>query len=100
MELTLENQRLKNEFKALARSNSARDTVTEKIKANLEKKVDAKVTDAQLKKMYNEYKEKLKGEKEVKAKHILVDSESKAKEVISKLKKGGDFDKLAKQYSK
>lgn len=69
-------------------------------KIYLEKKVDAKVTDAQLKKMYNEYKEKLKGEKEVKAKHILVDSESKAKEVISKLKKGGDFDKLAKQYSK
>ena len=40
MELTLENQRLKNEFKALARRNSARDTDTEKIKANLEKKVD------------------------------------------------------------
>ena len=69
-------------------------------KIYLEKKVDAKVTDAQLKKMYNEYKAKLKGEKEVKAKHILVDSEAKAKEVIAKLKKGGDFDKLAKQYSK
>ena len=35
-------------------------------KIYLEKKVDAKVTDAQLKKMYNEYKAKLKGEKEVK----------------------------------
>ena len=49
---------------------------------------------------YNEYKADFKGQKEVKAKHILVDSESKAKDVISQLKKGKDFDSLAKKYSK
>lgn len=30
----------------------------------------------------------------------MVDNEAKANEVIAKLKKGGDFDKLAKEYSK
>ena len=30
----------------------------------------------------------------------MVDSEAKAKEVIGKLNKGGNFDKLAKEYSK
>ena len=36
----------------------------------------------------------------MKARHILVDSESKANEVIAKLKKGSDFNTLAKEYSK
>lgn len=50
--------------------------------------------------MYNDYKSKFESQKEVKAKHILVDSEAKAKEVIAKLKKGEDFVKLANEYSK
>lgn len=69
-------------------------------KIYLEKKVASQVSDAEVKKLYQEYKTKFKSEKEVKAKHILVDSEAKAKEVIAKLKKGGNFDKLAKEYSK
>lgn len=36
---------------------------------------------------------------EVHARHILVDDEKTAKEVIQKLKDGGDFEKLAKEYS-
>lgn len=69
-------------------------------KVYLEKKVDKMVSDDQLKKVYADYKKSFKAEKEVKAKHILVDSEAKAKEVIGKLNKGGNFDKLAKEYSK
>ena len=65
----------------------------------LQKKVDEKVSDEDIKKLYDEYKSTFKSEKEIKAKHILVDSESKAKEVISKLKKGQKFDDLAKEYS-
>ncbi|MEI2806940.1 MAG: caspase family protein [Albidovulum sp.] len=38
-------------------------------------------------------------DKEYKASHILVDSEDKAKEVIAKLKKGGNFAELAKTKS-
>ena len=69
-------------------------------KLYLEKKVAEKVTDEAVKKLYDEYTSKFESQKEVKAKHILVESEDKAKEVINKLNKGGNFVKLAKEYSK
>lgn len=69
-------------------------------KIYLDKKVRAAVTDEAVKKLYDDYKSTFKGEKEVKAKHILVDNEAKAKEVIKKLNSEGQFDKLAKEYSK
>jgi len=69
-------------------------------KLYLEKMVEEKVTDEEVKKLYDEYTSKFESQKEVKAKHILVDTEAKAKEVIAKLKKGEDFEKLASQYSK
>jgi len=40
------------------------------------------------------------GEAEVHAKHILVDSEDQAKQIIAQLNKGADFATLAKKYSK
>lgn len=69
-------------------------------KLYLEKTVDERVTDKAVQDLYNDYKSKFESQKEVKAKHILVDSEAKAKEVIAKLKKGEDFVKLANEYSK
>lgn len=69
-------------------------------KVYLEEQVKNKVSDAEVKKVYADYKKNFKSGKEIKAKHILVDSEAKAKEVIAKLNKGGNFDKLAKEYSK
>ncbi|MDR1026427.1 MAG: peptidylprolyl isomerase [Lactobacillus sp.] len=69
-------------------------------KIYIEKKVNAKVNDTAVKKLYDDYKKNFQAEKEMKAKHILVDSETTAKEVIAKLKKGGNFDTLAKEYSK
>lgn len=69
-------------------------------KIYLDKKVRAAVNDAAVKKLYDDYKGTFHGEKEIKAKHILVDSEAKAKEVIKKLNDAGQFDKLAKEYSK
>ena len=69
-------------------------------KVYVEKQVDKLVSENQLKKIYEDYKASFKSQKEVKAKHILVDSEAKAKEIIGKLNKGGNFDKLAKEYSK
>ena len=56
-------------------------------KLYLEKTVDERVTDKAVQDLYNDYKSKFESQKEVKAKHILVDSEAKAKEVIAKLKK-------------
>ncbi len=69
-------------------------------KIYLEKEVKAKIDDKAVKKLYDDYTKTFKGEKEVKAKHILVNSEATAKEVIEKLNKDGNFDKLAKEYSK
>lgn len=70
-------------------------------KVYIDQQLATKVTDAEIKKVYDEYVAKFKSEKEIKAKHILVDSEDLAKEIIEKLnKKSAKFDDLAKQYSK
>ncbi|HEV1999611.1 MAG TPA: peptidylprolyl isomerase [Xanthobacteraceae bacterium] len=58
------------------------------------------VTEEAMRKLYEESVSKLTPEEEVRARHILVDSEDKTKEVIAKLKAGGDFAALAKEYSK
>ena len=70
-------------------------------KVYIEQQISQKVTDADVKKVYDEYVASFKSEKEIKAKHILVDSEKLAEEIIAKLnKKSAKFDDLAKQYSK
>ena len=67
----------------------------------IEKQVEAKVTDEKIKEVYNEYLAKFKAEKEVKAKHILVEEEKLAKDIIAQLDgKKASFDDLAKKYSK
>ena len=57
------------------------------------------ITEAQLKSNYEQYKAQL-GDKEYKARHILVDSEDDAKKIIAALKAGENFEKLAKEKSK
>ncbi|HCU59068.1 MAG TPA: hypothetical protein DIC64_03710 [Alphaproteobacteria bacterium] len=70
-------------------------------KVFLEKTVEEKVSPAAVEKFYqDEYVSKFESKKEMGAKHILLDNEKTAKEVISKLNKGEDFDKLAKEYTK
>jgi foldase protein PrsA len=54
-----------------------------------------KISEDETKKVFEE-----KYKTEVKASHILVDDEKTAKEVQKKLKEGGDFAKLAEEYSK
>lgn len=54
-----------------------------------------KISEDEMKKVFEE-----KYKTEVKASHILVDDEKTAKEVEKKLKEGGDFAKLAEEYSK
>lgn len=67
----------------------------------MEQKVSERVTDEAVKKVYDEYVSKFESEKEIKAKHILVDSEDTAKEIIAKLDaKEASFDDLARKYSK
>jgi len=54
-----------------------------------------KITDEDVKKEYETIKGAL-GDKEYKARHILVDKEDEAKDIIAKLKKGEKFEDLAK----
>ena len=66
----------------------------------LAEETKAKVTDAEKKKLYDEEIGKVKPEDEVRARHILVESEAEIKEIAAKLKAGGDFAALAKEKSK
>ena len=61
------------------------------------------VSDQDIAKEYDNLKKSSAGNKEYSVRHILVEKESDAKMIAAKLKKGGkngDFDKLAKEYSK
>lgn len=66
----------------------------------VQKQVDAAMTEKRLLKAYEKVLNEMGEVQEVHARHILVDSEDKAKEVIKKLGSGSKFDDLAKEYSK
>ena len=78
---------------AFTRSRLLMDTL-------LDQEGKAAVTDAALKKVYDDAAKQISGEEEVHARHILVGTEAEAKEIIAKLKKGADFAELAKKESK
>ncbi|MBV8869788.1 MAG: peptidylprolyl isomerase [Acetobacteraceae bacterium] len=69
-------------------------------RALLMKEVQPQVTDQAVRARYEKDTANKPGAEEVHAKHILVDSEAQAKDIIAQLQKGADFDALAKQYSK
>jgi peptidyl-prolyl cis-trans isomerase C len=58
------------------------------------------VNDDAMKKVYAEATKQMGEEKEVHARHILVEKEDEAKAVLADLKKGGDFVAIAKEKSK
>lgn len=65
----------------------------------VEREVKAAVSESDLKKAYDELSADLAKIEETKARHILVDSEEKAREVIGKLDGGAKFEDLVKEYS-
>ncbi|MGI4977988.1 MAG: peptidylprolyl isomerase [Janthinobacterium lividum] len=68
--------------------------------AVLTREVTPKISEEAIKAKYDADYANKPGEEEVHARHILVDSEDKAKDIIKQLKGGADFEKLAKQDSK
>jgi peptidyl-prolyl cis-trans isomerase C len=58
------------------------------------------ISEAALHQLYEEATKQMAGEKEVHARHILVDTEDQAKAILAELKKGGDFAAIAKEKSK
>lgn len=71
------------------------------IEAYWKQKVEeqAKITDADLQKYYDQNKEKFKTGDQIKASHILLKSGKEAQDVLAQLKAGGKFEDLARKYS-
>jgi peptidyl-prolyl cis-trans isomerase C len=71
------------------------------VEAFLKKKVEeqAKVSDEEMKKFYEENKDKFKTGAQVHASHILMKSEDEGQKVLKELKEGGNFEELAKKHS-
>ena len=65
----------------------------------LESKTDKLVSSSDVKKAYDDLVKKNKDKEEVRARHILVDSEDKAKELKKQIDDGKDFEELAKENS-
>ena len=86
------NADIKQQMDLAGQTVLVRAYVTDWIKKN-------PVPDAELRKEYDAIKAQM-GDKEYKVKHILVEKEDEAKDVIAQLQKGGKFDDLAKARSK
>lgn len=71
------------------------------VEAFLKKKVESEsqVSDADLKKFYDQNIDKFKTGEQVKASHILVKTEKEAKDILAQIKAGGNFEELAKKHS-
>jgi len=71
------------------------------VESFLKKKVEveSKVSDEDMKKFYEQNKDKFKSGEQIKASHILLKTEKEAKDILAQLKSGGNFEELAKKSS-
>jgi peptidyl-prolyl cis-trans isomerase C len=60
----------------------------------------ASVTEQAMKKVYDDAVKQMGGDEEVRARHILVQTEDEAKKILADLKKGANFETVAKEKSK
>ena len=86
------NAEIANEIEVAKQSVLIRAVVQEAAKAT-------PITEEAIQKEYERIKNQL-GSREFKARHILVEKEDEAKEIIAQIKKGGSFEKLAAEKSK
>jgi peptidyl-prolyl cis-trans isomerase C len=83
------NTDVKNQIDLAAQTVLVRAYVSDWIKAN-------PIPEAALRKEYDTIKTQM-GDKEYKVRHILVEKEDEAKEIVVELQKGGKFEKLAER---
>ncbi len=60
---------------------------------------EPQVTEEQVKSYYHDHKDEFTPPEQIKARHILVKTEAKAKEILKELEEGADFAGLAAKYS-
>lgn len=65
----------------------------------LQQEVDKKITEGKIKKAYGEFIKKVPDVEERRARHILLETEAKAKAVIDQINAGGDFAAVAAELS-
>jgi peptidyl-prolyl cis-trans isomerase C len=70
------------------------------MEALLTTEAKAAVTEEAMRKVYDEATKQMADDEEVSARHILVETEDEAKKILADLKKGGDFNAIAKEKSK
>lgn len=66
----------------------------------LQQEAKASTSDAAMRQVYDDAAKQIGGEKEVRARHVLVETEDEAKAVLAEIKKGADFAEVAKAKSK
>jgi peptidyl-prolyl cis-trans isomerase C len=66
----------------------------------LQEEAKAAINDEALQQTYNDAVKSIGGQEEVRARHILVDSEDEAKALLDQIKGGADFATIAKEKSK
>jgi peptidyl-prolyl cis-trans isomerase C len=90
-------QNLQNDPTAAERLKRAEERIVQEL--YLSRAVEQRITDDKLQEAYKRYKDENPPQDEVKASHILVESEDQAKQIIDQIKKGGKFADLAKEKS-
>ncbi len=96
--LAAEAENLADKAEVAERIAQARDRILEQ--AFISEKVAAVATEEALRAAYEADNTMAKGPDEVRASHILVETQEEADAIVAELQKGGDFAAIAKQKSK
>jgi peptidyl-prolyl cis-trans isomerase C len=90
-------ENLQNDDEVKRRLAGLEDRVIQEV--YLSRKVEAAVSDQAVRERYEQMAKATPAKEEISARHILVQTEQQAKDVIADLKKGGDFAEIAKTKS-
>lgn len=97
LDLAAQEEDLADDDEVLERTATLKQEVMRDVL--LEREITDRVTDEALQSAYQDFLEANPPQTEVRARHILLESEEEAKDVIGKLDEGSSFEELAKEFS-